>query len=99
MDVSYRRLLGAALVATLPLHAAAATGYKLAFGPGKAPAGFTQVALDARYDAMRGYGFEPGGAQASYFSSISPKVITRSPSPWATTRRPRRPRSNPNCAG
>jgi lysophospholipase L1-like esterase len=73
MDVSYRRLLGAALVATLPLHAAAATSYKLAFGPGKAPAGFTQVAPDASYDATRGYGFEPGGVQAAYFSLDLPE--------------------------
>jgi len=73
MDVSYRRLLGAALVASLPLHAVAATSYKLAFGQGKAPAGFTQVAPDATYDATRGYGFEPGGAQAAYFSLDLPE--------------------------
>jgi lysophospholipase L1-like esterase len=73
MDVSYRRLLGAALIAALPLHAVAATSYKLAFGPGKAPAGFTQVAPDASYESARGYGFEPGGAQAAYFSVDLPE--------------------------
>jgi lysophospholipase L1-like esterase len=73
MDVSYRRLLGAALVAALPLHAAAATSYKLAFGPGKAPAGFSQVAPDTTYDAARGYGFEPGHSQAAYFSLDLPE--------------------------
>ena len=78
MDVSYRRLLGAALVATaaLPLHAAtnaAAGRYQLAFGPGKAPAGFTQVGPDALYTSARGYGFEPGAAEASYFSLDLPE--------------------------
>jgi lysophospholipase L1-like esterase len=34
--------------------------FKFAFGPGKAPPGYIQVAPTTAYDEQRGYGFEPG---------------------------------------
>jgi lysophospholipase L1-like esterase len=38
------------------------TGFKFSFGPGKAPAGYTQVLPDMEYNKDRGFGFEPGVA-------------------------------------
>jgi lysophospholipase L1-like esterase len=59
MNVSYSFAL-ATLVASLAANAQAADAYKFAFGPGKAPAGYTQVAPAAAYSAARGFGLERG---------------------------------------
>jgi lysophospholipase L1-like esterase len=75
MNVSYRFTL-AALAAALAAHAQAADAYKFAFGPGKTPAGYTQVRGDTSYDAARGYGLEhgaPNGAQPFLFSVDLPE--------------------------
>jgi len=58
-------------------HAADTTKpYRFAFGPAKAPAGYTAVG-DSAYDAGRGYGFEagtqPGGSAPYYFSVDLPE--------------------------
>jgi lysophospholipase L1-like esterase len=55
------------------------TSFKFAFGPGKAPAGFTQVLPDMTYSKERGFGFEAGadlkasGANAARGSISSDK--------------------------
>ena len=59
------------------VHAAdSAKPYRFAFGPAKAPAGYTAVG-NAAYDAGRGYGFEsgtqPGGSAPYYFSVDLPE--------------------------
>ena len=59
-------------------HASAAQPiHRFAFGPAKAPAGFTQVAPDAAYSAARGYGFEQGtridGSRPWYFTVDLPE--------------------------
>jgi len=41
-------------------HAAPGDPLRFAFGPGKAPAGYTPVDAAAPYSASRGYGLEPG---------------------------------------
>jgi lysophospholipase L1-like esterase len=71
------RHLALPLLLACAAHAHAADAYKFAFGPGKAPAGYTQVAPDAVYSAARGYGFEPDtlpdGAHPFYFSADLPE--------------------------
>jgi lysophospholipase L1-like esterase len=71
------RHLALPLLLACAAHAHAADAYKFAFGPGKAPAGYTQVAPDAVYSAARGYGFEadtlPDGSHAFYFSADLPE--------------------------
>jgi lysophospholipase L1-like esterase len=59
MNVSYSFVL-ATLVSALAANAQAADAYKFAFGPGKAPAGYTQVGPGAAYSAARGFGLERG---------------------------------------
>jgi lysophospholipase L1-like esterase len=49
----------------------AAKSYRFAFGPARAPAGYTRVDQAAAYSAGRGYGFEPG--TPSYFSVDLPE--------------------------
>jgi lysophospholipase L1-like esterase len=75
MNVSYRFTL-AALAAALGANVHAADSYKFAFGPGKTPAGYTQVQADTAYDAARGFGLEhgtPNGAQPFLFSVDLPE--------------------------
>jgi hypothetical protein len=54
---------------------AATTDFKFTFGPGAAPAGYTQVAADTFYSKDRGYGFEPSSVIPS-----GPVVPTSRPS-------------------
>src|SRR5437764_4608418 len=72
-----RRTLALSLLLAFSAHAHAAEALRFAFGPGKAPAGATQVAPDAVYSAARGYGFEPDarpdGAHPFYFSVDLPE--------------------------
>jgi lysophospholipase L1-like esterase len=69
--------LALSLLLACAAHAQAADGYKFAFGPGKAPAGYTRVAPDAAYSAARGYGYEPDtlpdGTRPFYFSADLPE--------------------------
>jgi hypothetical protein len=58
MNPSIRGAVGALLVLACAANGHAAQGWKFAFGPGKAPAGYTPV--DAVYSTARGYGLEPG---------------------------------------
>ena len=62
-----------ALLSALAVQVHAAPG-RFSFGAAPAPAGYTAVAPDTRYDAARGYGFEPGGTDdARYFSVDLPE--------------------------
>jgi len=81
MNPSIRRAAGALLLsAPLPASSSAngyaADAWKFAFGPGKAPAGYTPVGA-AVYSAARGYGLEPGsrpdGVHPFYFSVDLPE--------------------------
>jgi lysophospholipase L1-like esterase len=80
MNVSFRSALrlapALALAWNAGLSAAPGAGpYRFAFGPGKAPAGYT--AVDAAYSAARGYGFEsgsrPNAGKPFYFSVDLPE--------------------------
>ncbi|MFL6635502.1 MAG: rhamnogalacturonan acetylesterase [Massilia sp.] len=77
MTPSIRGAAGALLLLASAANAHAADNWKFAFGPGKAPAGFTPVGADALYTAGRGYGLEPGnrpdGAHPYYFSVDLPE--------------------------
>lgn len=67
-----RAVVAAALLAGCASLPAQDKALRFAFGAGAAPAGYTQVAMQERYDAARGYGFEPGPA-GSYFSVDLPE--------------------------
>ena len=75
MNPSFRGAAGALLFAACAAQAHAAGAWQFAFGPGKPPAGYTQV--DADYTPARGYGFEPGGrpdgVHPNYFSVDLPE--------------------------
>jgi lysophospholipase L1-like esterase len=77
MTPSIRGAAGALLLLASAANVHAADSWKFAFGPGKAPAGFTPVGADAVYIAGRGYGLEPGsrpdGAHPYYFSVDLPE--------------------------
>jgi len=77
MNPSIRRAAGALLLAACAAHAHGAEGWKFAFGPGQAPAGYTPVGADTVYSATRGYGLEPGsrpdGMHPFYFSVDLPE--------------------------
>jgi lysophospholipase L1-like esterase len=67
-----------ALAWSAAAHAAPGPGpYRFAFGPGKAPAGYTAVDAGAAYSAARGYGVEPGSqpnaGKPFYFSVDLPE--------------------------
>jgi lysophospholipase L1-like esterase len=71
------RAASALLVAACAADAHAADTRQFAFGPGKAPAGYTAVTADTVYTPTRGYGLDPGtgpeGAQPYYFSVDLPE--------------------------
>jgi lysophospholipase L1-like esterase len=75
MNPSIRGAISALLSLACAANVHAADGWKFAFGPGKAPAGYTPV--DAVYSAARGYGLEPGsradGVNPFYFSVDLPE--------------------------
>jgi lysophospholipase L1-like esterase len=70
-------ILRAVFLAACATSAHAADSWQFAFGPGKAPAGYTPVAADTVYTPTRGYGLEPGstpdGARPYYFSVDLPE--------------------------
>ena len=74
---THRRTLALSLLLACAANAQALETLKFAFGPGKAPAGTTQVGPNAVYDAARGYGFEPDalpdGVHPFYFSAAVPE--------------------------
>lgn len=71
------KYLALALSFACAAQAQALEPVKFSFGPGKAPAGYTQVAPDAAYSAARGYGYEPDalpdGTHPFYFSLDLPE--------------------------
>jgi lysophospholipase L1-like esterase len=75
MNPSIRGAISALLLAACAANTHAAGAWQFAFGPGKAPAGYTPV--DAVYTAARGYGLEPGsrpdGVTPYYFSVDLPE--------------------------
>jgi lysophospholipase L1-like esterase len=77
MNPSIRRAVWTLLLAACAANSHAAEAWKFAFGPGKAPAGFTAIGADAVYSAARGYGLEPGsrpdGIHPYYFSVDLPE--------------------------
>jgi lysophospholipase L1-like esterase len=77
MHPAIRGAIGALFLAACAANSQAADAWKFAFGPDKAPAGYTAVAADAVYTAARGYGFEPGsrpdGVHPYYFSVDLPE--------------------------
>jgi lysophospholipase L1-like esterase len=77
MNPSIRRAAGALLLAACAAPGQAAPGWQFAFGPAKAPPGYTPVGADAVYTPARGYGLEPGGrpdgSQPFYFSVDLPE--------------------------
>jgi lysophospholipase L1-like esterase len=64
--------IGALLLAGCAAQPPANDKLRFAFGDA-APAGYTPVAPGTSYDATRGYGFEPGAPQGSYFSVDLPE--------------------------
>jgi lysophospholipase L1-like esterase len=70
-------ILRALFCAACAADAHAADAWQFAFGPGKAPAGYTAVTADTVYTPTRGYGLEPGtapdGAHPYYFSVDLPE--------------------------
>ncbi|KFC71441.1 GDSL-type esterase/lipase family protein [Massilia sp. LC238] len=64
--------IGALLLAGCASQPRADQAKRFAFGSA-APAGYTPVSTSTTYDAGRGYGFEPGAAQGSYFSVDLPE--------------------------
>jgi lysophospholipase L1-like esterase len=73
MNPSIRGAACALLLLACAANVHAADSWKFAFGPGKAPAGYTPVGADAVYTAARGYGLEPGsrpGGAAPYYFSV-----------------------------
>jgi lysophospholipase L1-like esterase len=77
MKPSICAAIGAMFCLACAAHAHAADAWRFAFGPGRAPAGYTQVAAGTDYSAARGYGFEPGsrpdGVHPWYFSVDLPE--------------------------
>jgi lysophospholipase L1-like esterase len=75
MNPSFRGAAGAVFLVACAAQAHAADAWQFAFGPGKAPAGYTRV--DTDYTPARGYGFEPGsrpdGGHPYYFSVDLPE--------------------------
>jgi lysophospholipase L1-like esterase len=71
------KYLALALSFACAAQAQALEPVKFSFGPGKAPAGYAQVAPDAAYSAARGYGYEPDalpdGTHPFYFSLDLPE--------------------------
>lgn len=65
--------IGALLLAGCASQPQSDQAKRFAFGSAAAPAGYTPVATSTTYDAGRGYGFEPGAAQGSYFSVDLPE--------------------------
>jgi lysophospholipase L1-like esterase len=66
-------IAGAALLAGCAFPPPGGEARRFSFGGASAPAGYTQVAAHVTYDSARGYGFEPGAAQGSYFSVDLPE--------------------------